>query len=140
MGEKKQKLTGITFILVRPNSEMLLQLRDEKSRYYPNTWCFPGESAEGNEEPIQMVIRGVQEEYNVRVSKNICQFLTVNHLPHINQEIAVFICKIDDNQTPVMREGKKMRWMGINEIKKLELGFEQNKILPFIEEFLRGSQ
>jgi len=144
MGNKEQKLAGVTFILARPNGEMLLQLRDEKSRYYPNTWCFPGEGAEGDEEPIQMVIRGVQEEYDIRVSKNACQFLTINHLPPIAQEITVFICKIDANQTPVMREGKEMRWMNIDEIEKIELGFEQNKFLPLVrrklEEFLRLRQ
>ena len=40
------------------------------------------------------------------------------------------------NQTPVMREGKEMRWMNIDEIEKINLGFEQDKLLPLIREKL----
>ncbi len=137
MENNQQKATGTTFLLVRPNGEVLLQLRDEKTRYYPNTWCFPGETSEGEEKAISAVIRGIKEEYDLEVVEDACQFFAMNSLPHISQEVAVFICRVKEDQTPKLKEGKEMRWMSLGEIKKLELGFEQNKLLPRLEEKLR---
>lgn len=139
MGDNQQKLTGTTFILVRPNGEMLLQLRDDKSRYHPNKWCFPGESREGEEDLLETTIRGVEEEYGIRLSKNVCQFIVINYLPQISQEIAVVMCKVGNDQIPEMHEGKEMRWMSIDEVEKLELGFEQNKFLPLVRNKLEES-
>lgn len=135
--KNNQKITGVTFIIVRPSGEMLLQLRDNNSRYYPNRWCFPGESNRNNEKAIGTVVRGVKEEFSIAVRKENCSFLTINHLPEISQEIHVFICKIDSEQTPELKEGKELRWMTIEEVKKLQLGFKQNKILSLLEEYLK---
>lgn len=60
----------------------------------------------------------------------------MNHLSHISQEVAVFICKIDDTQIPELREAADMRWMKIDEIEKIKLGFEQNKFVPLVKKKL----
>ena len=134
------KITGVTFVIVRPNGEMLLQLRDENSRYYPNKWCFPGEGAEGNEKLLDIVYRGVQEEFGMEIEKSACEFLTINHLSHISQEVAIVICRIDSKQIPKLREGKEMQWMTLDKIKQLKLGFEQNKFLLLIEEYFKKNK
>lgn len=131
------KITGVTFVIVRPNNEILLQLRDENSKYYPNKWCFPEEGSEGDEKLLDMVSRGVQEEFGMEVKRSACELLTINHLPHISQEVAVVICKIDRKQVPQLKEGKEIQWMTLNKIKRLGLGFEQNKFLPLLEKYFK---
>lgn len=42
MENKSKKETGVVFILMCPNGELLLQLRDDSSPQYPDTWVFPG--------------------------------------------------------------------------------------------------
>ncbi|MEX0931606.1 MAG: hypothetical protein WDZ88_02535 [Candidatus Paceibacterota bacterium] len=45
----------------------------------------------------------------------------------------VYTCKIDSNQDPKLQEGLAMRWMSIEEIEKLELGFRQEGIIPSLK-------
>ncbi|MBI4094839.1 MAG: NUDIX domain-containing protein [Candidatus Liptonbacteria bacterium] len=136
MGNSCKELTGVTFILVRPDGKMLLQLRDEKLKYYPNTWCFPGEGREGDKEIAEIAKRGVREEFGVELPEDACVFIGVNHLPHISQDVGVVICKIEDNQIPELREGKAIRWMSVCELEKIKLGFEQNKFLLLVRKKL----
>lgn len=65
---------GTTFIICRPDNTMLMQLRDDKSKFYPNMWCFPGGGCEKNEEPIDTIIREAKEEYELQVEKNLADF------------------------------------------------------------------
>lgn len=138
MENNQQELTGTTFVLLNNNQELLLQLRDSNTENYPNTWCFPGESREGDEDAIQTAIRGVKEECGFQISKESCSFLTINHLPHISQNVGIVFCEVNEVAVPKITEGRDMRWMKLEDVKKLKLGYEHNKMIPLIEEKVRN--
>jgi len=130
------KITGVTFIIIRSSKEILMQLRDNNSKRYPNMWCFPGGTIENNEDAIDTVIRETQEEYELKINRQNCTELMVYNLSY-GSNAKVFVCTFNENQKLVLHEGADMKWMQLEEIKKLQLGFEQEKIIPKLEEFLQ---
>lgn len=130
------RLTGVTFILIKPFGQILMQLRDANSKRYPNMWCFPGGTMDYNEEPLATVIREVKEEYGLEIEKAGCTELMTYDLPY-GVSAKAYVCKINQDQTPILNEGADMRWMVIDEIASLQLGFGQTVILPKLKEFLQ---
>lgn len=134
------KKRGTTFIIYRPDKKILMQLRDGGSPLFPNMWCFPGGTCEKYEEPIETVLREVYEESQLRLEGRACRLLT-NHVPQYvkNAVDYIFLCSTDAYQEPAVSEGREMRWMDIEEIKKLKLGFEQESLVPIVENFLKSN-
>jgi len=130
------KITGVTFIIVRDSGEMLMQLRDTNSKRYPNTWCFPGGTIESNEDEIKTVVREIKEEYELDLNKEDCCELTTYDLSY-GVSCKVFVCKIKNKQEAIMHEGADMKWMKLDEIKKIQLGFEQENIIAKLEKYLK---
>lgn len=130
----------VTFILVRPSGEMLMQLRDDgrgKKIEYPNMWCFPGGGMEKGEEPIEASIREIREEYGIEIQRNQCELLTVYN--HDDDTDYVFICKVGSDAVPVLHEGADMKWFNIDAIKQLPLAWGQEKITPTVEGYLKSN-
>ncbi|MBU6142051.1 NUDIX domain-containing protein [Patescibacteria group bacterium] len=136
MGNKAQRVTGATFIILNDSGEMLMQLRDNHSKRFPNTWCFPGGTIELNESELTTVTREIKEEYELELSEAACYELMAYTLSY-GSACKVFVCRVQNYQKPVMHEGAEMKWMKIDEIKKIPLGFEQGEILPKLEIFLK---
>jgi 2'-deoxynucleoside 5'-phosphate N-hydrolase len=130
------KLRSSLFVLMRPDNRILMQLRDDSSRRFKHMWCFPGGSAEGNEEHIDTLIREVKEEYEIDLSKEAC----VPLMKRLAGRSQVYVCKIDATQQPVMHEGADMKWMTIDEIKQMTIGYNQGDIVKKVEEYLRAQQ
>ena len=130
------KITGITFILLNTSGKALMQLRDANSKRYPNMWCFPGGAIEPDENSLQTVIREAKEEYGLIIKATNCAELTIHNLPY-GVSARVYVCELDQNQHPVLNEGANMRWMEIDEIKNLQLGFGHEIIRQKLKEFLR---
>ncbi|TAL56942.1 MAG: NUDIX domain-containing protein [Bacteroidetes bacterium] len=132
------RVTAATFIIVRPSKEILMQLRDADSKRYQNSWCFPGGTVEPDEDEIKTIIREIKEEYELDMDAEDCKELMIHDLSY-GVSAKVFVCTPDADQNPVLHEGADMKWMKLDEIKKLQLGFEQEKIIPKLEEFLRDN-
>ncbi len=49
----------------------------------------------------------------------------------------VFICPIDHTQEPVLHEGADMKWMTLDEIKNIDIGFFQNDIVEMLEKITK---
>ena len=130
------KITGVTFIALNPAGAMLMQLRDAHSERYPNMWCFPGGTIDSNEEPSETVIREIKEEYELVIKESDCTELMVYNLPY-GVSAKVYVCRLAQGQTPVLNEGADMKWMEMEEIEKLQLGFGQQVILPELKEYLQ---
>ncbi len=135
-GVNMNKITGVLFIIIRTSGEILMQLRDNNSKRYPNMWCFPGGTKEPCESDIRTVIREVKEEYELNIGAEDCEELMIYNLSY-GVSVKVFICKVTGKQSPVLREGADMKWMKLDKIKKLKLGFEQETIIITLEEFLQ---
>jgi len=136
MGSRKRK--GITFIVVRPEGTILMQLRDAKSKHFPDAWCLPGGACNTGEKPIDAVLREAEEEYELKLNKHECRLVTV-YEPNYDKSLTdyIFLCSIDATQRPVMHEGADMKWMSIEEVKNLELGFEQEAVITKLENALK---
>ncbi len=126
---------GVTFIILRPDNTALMQLRDNNSKRFKNMWCFPGGSCDYKEKFIDTVIREIKEEYNLSVKKENCELLMKVWL--FRGVRYVYICRIDGMQEPVLYEGADMKWMNIDEIKKLEMGFKQSKVVTKLDTYLK---
>jgi len=131
---------GVTFILMKPTGEMLLQQRDDgrgKKIRYQNMWCFPGGECNHGEEPINAVIREIFEEYRLNVTKDHCYLIrTYEHDEMLDM---VFICMIPENSTPICMEGQSLAWKPMNEIKNFQLAWNQKVFLPDIDKYILHS-
>ncbi len=132
--DNQSQKKSITFVLYRPDKTILMQLRDENCKHYPNKWCFPGGCCEKNEKPIDTVIREVKEEYGLKIDKSSRKLIFSGIHPAISNKISyVFLCFVSLDQQPVLNEGADMKWMTIKEIKSISLGFGQEVIISYIE-------
>lgn len=129
------KFKTVTSIIFNDFGQVLMQLRDGNTERCPNMWCFPGGYIEPEENPIETAIRETEEEHGLKFEANDFEELMTHELP-FGGISEIFICKLKEGQIPVLNEGAEMRWMSIDEIKKLELGFEHKKIISKLEEFL----
>ncbi len=122
------RVTAATFVLVNDSGDVLLQLRDEHSKRYPNTWCFPGGTVEPGERELDTVIREVWEEYELHVAPEDCSELLTHDLSY-GVSAKVFVCRVRGNQEAKLHEGAAMAWMPLERAEMLHLGFEQNVFL-----------
>jgi len=103
---------GVTFILLRPNGEMLMQQRDDghgNQILYPNMWCFPGGGKKENESHLETTIREIDEEYDLYVKERDCSLLTrYNH--DDTPDDHVYICSVPSDCKPKLKEGRDMQW------------------------------
>ncbi|OGN08150.1 MAG: hypothetical protein A2750_03245 [Candidatus Yanofskybacteria bacterium RIFCSPHIGHO2_01_FULL_45_42] len=138
----ENKVSAATFIIIRPDRTILMQKRDDgrgKKIPYPNKWCFPGGAKEDYDKNyVDCVIREAMEEYDLKLKKEDCRLIHVYSHDYTEND-HVFLCQIDENQEPMIREGAGMEWMKINKIKKLGpgLAWVQNEIISELEKNLK---
>ncbi len=118
--------TGVIFALIR-DKKVLMQQRDGNSKTFPFSWCLPGGGSEVGEDHITTLIREVKEEYDINLNPSQCTYLMDYDNGRLNK---VFVCQINSDQNPVLKEGLAMKWMTIKEIEVMELGFNQKGIIP----------
>lgn len=123
------KETGVIFALIRDN-KILMQQRDENCKKFPLMWCLPGGVKEEYDNTYEdTLLREVKEEYDVDLILEQCTHL----MDYNNGADKVYVCKVNSDQEPKLREGLDMKWMTIGEIEKLELGFHQEGIIPILK-------
>jgi len=62
-----KKMKGSAVVILDDDSNMLLLLRSEKSRWMPKKWGLPGGKVESGEETVEAAIRETKEETSLRV-------------------------------------------------------------------------
>lgn len=129
---------GATVILVRPSGEILMQLRDDgngKTIPYPSMWNFPGGAIEEGEGFLDAAVRETEEEFELNIDPSHLKLLwTYSHDNTKNDY--VLACKVAAEVNPILHEGAEMRWFTIEQIKNLTLGFDQGKVIPYVEQYL----
>jgi len=128
------KFISATVLLQRPDGSILMQLRDDGGNTpipYPNTWNFPGGLVEPREKPIEAAIREMAEEFEIRLDPADCKEIWRYTHDHAASD-HIFLCQVPADTIPVLHEGAAWAWMALGEIAKLDLGFEQAKIVAYI--------
>jgi len=120
--------TGVIFALIRDN-KILMQQRDENSRKFPLMWCIPGGARDESEDYETTLLREVKEEYDLDLKLDQCTYI----MDHSGGNNKVYVCKVGHDQEPKLQEGLAMRWMTIEEIEKIELGFNQGVIIQTLK-------
>ncbi|MBI4114255.1 MAG: NUDIX domain-containing protein [Candidatus Niyogibacteria bacterium] len=133
---------GATFIALRPDGTMLMQLRDENCKMYPGEWTFPGGACDGDEDPLTAAVREAKEEYDLQLDEHSGELLMQYEAPYNNNLVEyVYMFPVTYEQSPVLREGADMKWMDLDEIKHVQVGFHKKEIVvPKLEAFLLRRQ
>jgi 8-oxo-dGTP pyrophosphatase MutT (NUDIX family) len=138
--EHKIMRRGATFIALRGDGKVLMQLRDNNVELYPNMWTFPGGECEHEREStIDAAVREAYEEFGLRLNKDKGALLIEYSAPRDEEDFTeyVYVFPIENDQHPVLKEGADMKWMSLEEIENIELAFgKKNKILPGLKKFI----
>ncbi|MFH1182693.1 MAG: NUDIX domain-containing protein [Candidatus Moraniibacteriota bacterium] len=135
------KRNGSTFIIIKPDNTVLMQLRDENCKRFPNMWCFPGGVVDKNETPLEATVREAKEEYNLNIDKKDCTLLIKYQAPYDDNLMEyTYLCPLKGDQKPIMREGADMEWMDIDKIKSIKIGFGQDLVVNKLDNYLNEIQ
>ncbi len=132
MDNKAINCAGI--IIENSKGEILLQLRDEKVKDFPNHWVLLGGGLENGESPEQTAKREIKEETGIELG-NLKHFKNFSYR-QFNQ--AFFYKKMDlDPSEIVLKEGKEIRFFSKKDITGLKFGFNIREV---VESFLSDSK
>ena len=131
MAQKK----AVGFVIPNQEGKFLMQLRDNKPNIpYPAHWVFPGATVEEGEEPVEAVLREIPEEFEIGVSPGEVVFIGDYTR---DDGVECFIYAYRGGKEPQkITEGQRFHYFSIEEIRRLPLGFQQNKfLLPLAEKY-----
>ena len=138
---KKNKIIGCTWILFSIKEKKILMMkRDKKAGIpYPESWVFPGDTAEEAETPEECLLREIREELGYGPNpENIKKFL-VFFYPGGKAVEHFYVIPIKEIPELKISEGERIEWFSLEEIEKMDLGFWCREIIPllrrYIEEF-----
>lgn len=135
--DNKEK--GVVFCIRNKSGRFLLEQRDQNSKFDPWHFVFPGGGVESCDvDSVDTAIREAKEEFGVLLQReNIKKIIAV---PRRNQKpglSVVYFTEVNQSAPFVVSESGGMAWFTLEEIEKMELGYEQNtRILPVLKSFL----
>lgn len=129
---------GSGIIILNDKDEVLLIHRDDiPNILYPNMWDIPGGQIENNETPIETIKREIKEELGIDNLDEINFYKSYKHpLGFVDN---VFWIRLNlDLSLIKLTEGQGIKYFSINEIGKMKLAFNYEKILEeFFKEILK---
>ena len=81
---------------------------------------------------MKTITREANEEYGVSLDKKDCKRIATYETSYGSTAV-VFMCQLAEKPDIVMNEGANFKWVTLEEIKDIDLGFEQDKIISDIE-------
>jgi len=111
--------------LIVYNKKVLMLLRDNNPKIPdPNCWQLIGGYLEANETPIEALIREVNEESNLQITKNEPIEIGKIIVPE-KQEYSLYWIKLSEEKVKDIKlgnEGQKIDFFSIEELDRMNLG------------------
>lgn len=124
MNNKMINCVGI--IIENNEGKILLQLRDDKTKEFPNCWVLLCGALEGDETPEQAIKREIKEEIDIELKK----FEYFKNFNHKNFNQLFFYKKMNlDLGKIYFKEGKEIRFFSKEDINNLNLGFNIKEVI-----------
>jgi 8-oxo-dGTP diphosphatase len=119
---------AVNFIAVKEN-KILLARRSKNEDMEPGKWGLPGGGVDEGETLEQAIRREYKEETN-------CEIIELNFFKsrYLNSTLAVYFYGKIKGQLKLNEENSEYKWFSEEEIKELELAFNQKEVL---EDFLQ---
>jgi len=108
---------AVHLILFNSKNEILLQQRSSAKKVYPNLFTYSVDATVANESYEDCIQREMKEELGISI--NVKRVFTYPLFDTIDKAWhCVFVGKTDNKITPEEREIQKVKWIGIDELKK----------------------
>ena len=128
-----------TMVIVSPgDEEVLLGKRKETSNAFPGAWCLPGGMLEvAKERTITTARRETEEECGIDIIERRWHLFYVNDTPGddprfdqiINVCYYTHVTEEEYNSVKGADDITEVKWVPINEARKLNLAFAHNEVL-----------
>lgn len=129
---KLSRFVGI--ILINAEAKVLLQLRCEDERLYPNCWTLPGGKVEEGESPEQAIVREVKEELGLDLRGHNLFKTIVENAPDEIMERHIYWGNISERAENLeLGEGSALKYFSSKRILRLKVAFD---LKPVIMDFL----
>lgn len=128
----KARIDGTNIIFLNEQNAILLQLRDNKTNIpYPNMWAIPGGHRDTGEMPLECILREVKEELGIELHEATL-FAAAER--SYGREHTYWTRAHFSLEDITLSEGQGVQWFTYNEIKTMQLIYEDNTI---IDEFFQ---
>jgi len=117
----------IGIIIENDKGELLLQLRDDDAREFPNQWVCLGGAMDSREKPEDAVRREIKEEIGLDIG-DFEYFRNFNYNNRFNQFFFYKKMNVEPRKIK-LNEGKEIRFFSKREIKQLDIGFNIRDVL-----------
>jgi 8-oxo-dGTP diphosphatase len=118
---------GSGIIIENENGEILLQLREDDVKEFPDHWVLLGGGCEQGETPVEVIKREIKEEINIDIG-NFEYFGNFRFNNKYDQYF--FYKKLNLDLSKIkLNEGKAIKFFSKKEIQKLKLGFNMKEII-----------
>lgn len=129
----------VSAMLVTPDGQLLLQLRDDKPTIpYPNTWTLFGGAVEPGEPPVDAVVRELEEELELALPLTLWHRFPcpIRSLP--GELVCMHYCywgRLDAPlDTLVLHEGQRFELFDPADAVVLPLAFDQQDVVRWFTE------
>lgn len=126
------------FIYNPKAKQVLLHLRDARTKNNPKSWAFFGGLSKSNETPEETFKREVFEELNILVDK--VEYLRGYFNPDFDTHRYVYFAQLEENPNFQLSEGEKAEWFIIDDAFKIELSKRTKEDLLYFKKHVLTSK
>ncbi|MBL6735375.1 MAG: (deoxy)nucleoside triphosphate pyrophosphohydrolase [Shewanellaceae bacterium] len=127
-----KKIEVVAAIIQHDDKILCVQRGSSKFDYIHHKFEFPGGKVESGETGEQAIIRELQEELRLDISK-VDYFITVDHTyPDFDMTMHGFICPVESREI-VLTEHIDAKWLSIDELPRLDWAAAD---IPFVEKLM----
>jgi len=114
-------------IIENDNDELLLQLRDDEVKDFPNHWVLLGGAMEDGEKPRETLKREMKEELGIEIGE-FEYFRTFDYNNKLKQVFFYKKINLDPKKINLM-EGKEIRFFSKKDLDKVKFGFNIKEVI-----------